>query len=285
MVPRIISCIFIMFYNGDIMKKILTVLICIALIVSLCACGANNEKPVVVLGAMECETQALIDMLEKPKETKIGVYNFIEGKIDGHPVVVCRCYVGMVNATAATTCAVENFDPRCVIIQGTVGGHNPDLHKNDILLGEDMIQMACYWTEHKDEGEGSNYAEWEYRGAEVITDNGPEYVLLMHSDEELLKIAESVPYNEGKVVRGTIGTADVWNKEIDLINFYHENLGTDGEEMECYAVAQTCYQLGVPSLAVKIISNSELHPDEVFDEQTGVICQNYVADVIRAIFA
>ncbi len=37
---------------------------------------------------------------------------------------------------------------------------------------------------------------------------------------------------KGEVVEGTIGSADVWNNELDRIQFFHERYGTSVEEME-----------------------------------------------------
>ena len=41
-----------------------------------------------------------------------------------------------------------------------------------------------------------------------------------------------VRYDKGEVVEGTIGSADVWNNELDRIQFFHERYGTSVEEME-----------------------------------------------------
>ncbi len=39
-------------------------------------------------------------------------------------------------------------------------------------------------------------------------------------------------YTKGKVVEGTIGSADVWNNEVDRIKWFHTKYGTSVEEME-----------------------------------------------------
>lgn len=48
------------------------------------------------------------------------------------------------------------------------------------------------------------------------------------------------------MVEGTIGSADVWNNELDRIQFFHERYGTSVEEMEAASVAQIASQLNVP---------------------------------------
>jgi len=107
----------------------------------------------------------------------------------------------------------------------------------------------------------------------------------MHSTKELLDIAVKVPYEYGNLVSGTHGTADQWNKELDLVKSFHENLGTDCEEMEGFAVAQVCAMFDVPFLAIRIISNSELYPEELFSVKFAEYCQKYTLDVVEAIMA
>ena len=246
---------------------------------------ADTRAPVVVLGPMDCEESTIAGTLEDAEVTTCGGYVFTAGTLDGYPVVSVRCLVGMVNAAAATTLAIERFHPCCVIIQGTSGGHDPARHQGDIILGADIIEVGHYHSPHRDEGTGSDYTAWEYPGEEILEDGEIVSVRVLHSDASLLEIAGSVSYAGGQLVRGTVGSADNWNKEIDRINFLHETLGSDCEEMEGFAVAQVCRQFGVPCLVIRIISNSELYPEELFSEQFGVDCQYYTLDVMRAIIA
>lgn len=270
-------------------KKLLCTVITVVLLLALlpgCGIKAKDARaPVVVLGAMECEYSTLAAALENPEVTSYGGYEFTRGTLDGYPVIAVRCLIGMVNSAAATTLAVDNFSPYCVIMQGTAGGHSLELHQGDIVLGESVAELGSYYSPHRDEGEGSDFTQWTYPGVELPVDGEIQYLQILHSDEPLMEIAESVSYDGGSLVRGTIGSADAWNKEIDKINFCHEVLGSDCEEMETFAVAQVCRQLNVPFLGIRIISNSELYPEEAFSEQFGIDCQNYTLDVIRALIA
>jgi adenosylhomocysteine nucleosidase len=51
---------------------------------------------------------------------------------------------------------------------------------------------------------------------------------------ELLAAANAVKdqYRGGKVLEGTIGSANFWNSEVDRVRWFHENFGTSVEEME-----------------------------------------------------
>lgn len=59
-------------------------------------------------------------------------------------------------------------------------------------------------------------------------------------------------YTKGKVVEGTIGSADLWNNEVDRIKWFHEKYGTSVEEMEGASAAQIAGAYNVPFLDIRI---------------------------------
>ena len=246
----------------------------------------EQEKPIVILGPMECETDVLIAALDDPRTRHIGVYPFTEGMLDGCPVVVCRCCIGMVNAAAATALTIRQYAPRCVIIQGTSGAHNRALRRGDIVLGERLVHCGRFFSPHRDAGAGTDPFAWEPHGSEILSVAPGEDTVYLCSDSRILDAAEAVDHpSGGKVVRGTIGAADIWNRELDMIAHLHSVLGTDCEEMEGYAAAQVCSQLGVPCADIRVISNSEWYPEEEFDPSTGAICQAFILQTVRRLIA
>lgn len=238
------------------------------------------RRPILIIGPMDSESALLISALSNAREEREGAYSFHVGELEGSPAVICRCYIGVVNSAAAAALAIQRYQPKCVILQGTAGAHDPALHQGDIILGERMVHLSSFFTPHRERGEGSDPFSWNHHGSEVPSedDREPQY---LYSDKAILDIAEKIDYNHGKVVRGTIGAADIWNRELDMIAHLHESLGTACEEMEGYGVAQVCSMLGVPMADIRVISNSEWYPDEEFDESVGVYCQEYVLEIIK----
>lgn len=241
----------------------------------------KQQKPIVILGPMESESAYLTEQLNEPTEQHIGAYRYVSGSIDGYPVVIGRTYIGMVNSATSAALAIEHFDPICVILQGTSGAHNPDLHQGDIVLGERLVHLGRYFTKHRDEGAGSDYSQWTFPGSEIVRDGTVEEIAVLHSDREIIDTATTISYAHGKVIRGTIGAADIWNREIDMIDHLRKELGSDCEEMEGFAVAQVCAQLGVRCADIRVISNNERYPDEDFDERYGQQCQEFCLALVR----
>lgn len=243
------------------------------------------NKPVVVLGPMRSESAYLISSLENVKERRSCGYTFYEGYIDGYPTVVCRCFIGVVNSAVAAALAAQLYSPLCIIIQGTSGAHDPELHQGDIVLGERLAELGSFITPRKGRGEGCDFFDRTVPEREVAGSAEPENVTYLYSDSRITDIALSVPYSCGKVVRGTIGAADIWNRELDVIAHLHETIGTSCEEMEGFGVAQVCRAADIPCADIRVISNSEWYPDEEFDQKYGEYCQMFVLEVIRRIIA
>ena len=74
-------------------------------------------------------------MLQNATEERVSGWTFWRGTIDGYPVVISKTLKGMENAAAATALAAERYHPVAIINQGTAGGHVPELHVYDIVLG------------------------------------------------------------------------------------------------------------------------------------------------------
>ena len=235
----------------------------------------TTQQPIVVLCSMDCEYELLAAAVQGATETAEGNFRFTAGTFDGYPIVVIRCLIGSVNAAAATVLALERYHPACVILQGTAGGHNPDLRQHDIVLGQNIVEYISYFVPHRDRGAGIALENWQFVGAQMVENGKLCRVAAFHSDETLLQIAAETPYAAGNMHIGTIVSADMWNREIDRIEYLHEKTGSDCEEMEGAAVAQVCAQFSVPMLDIRIISNSELHPDRTFSEVSPRICQEF----------
>lgn len=255
----------------------------------LTACAARDTpRPIVVQGAMDVEIQKLARVIEHATEEHVGGWTFWRGTIDGYPVVISKTLKGMENAAAATALAAERYHPIAIINQGTAGGHQPDLHVYDIVLGTDAVNLSSFKTGNRALGDGSNMMEWnplDLTRSEGSAGNDPSARVMrrFHGDAALLAAARSIrgTYTKGHVVDGVIGSSDVWNSELDRIQHFHDAFGTSAEEMEAASVAQIASLFHIPFLGIRVLSNN-ITNGETYNTKTGEACQDYVYDVVKA---
>ena len=255
----------------------------------LTACAARDTaRPIVVQGAMDVEIKALAASLQNAAEEHVSGWTFWRGTIEGYPVVISKTLKGMENAAAATALAAERYHPAAIINQGTAGGHVPELHVYDIVLGVHSVNIGSFKTGYRTEGNGSDFAEWnplDLMRSEGSAGTDPSAATMRRfaADDGLLAAAHSVRdhYAGGRVVDGVLGSSDVWNSELDRIERFHEQYGTSAEEMEAAAAALVAGQFHIPFLGIRVLSNNVTN-GEPYRPKVGEACQAFVREVVQA---
>ncbi len=92
-----------------------------------------------IIGALEMETNGLIELMIEPKTTEIGAYKFVKGKVRGKDAVVCCCGVGKVFSSTAAVLMIAYFNVDSIINIGVAGGAKP-LKQGDIVIAERTVQ-------------------------------------------------------------------------------------------------------------------------------------------------
>ncbi|KGX83134.1 5'-methylthioadenosine/S-adenosylhomocysteine nucleosidase [Pontibacillus marinus] len=247
----------------------------------------SSKRPIIVQGPMPIEAEKFADKLENVKEEKSGIYEFYIGTINNYPVIVSKTSKGMENTAAATAVAIERYNPIAIINQGTSGGHDPKLHVFDIVLGKRSVNIGSLKTGNRGENEGIAPTEWipmDLMASEGSAGEDPdaENIRYYKGDKDLLEAANAVKdkYTKGKVVEGTIGSADVWNNEVDRIKWFHNKYGTSVEEMETASAAQISKAYDIPFLGIRILSNNKTNGGE-YNPDTATANQKYVYEVVK----
>ena len=245
-----------------------------------------EPRPLLIQGAISTELDLLLQSLSHAKAQVLHGYPFTCGTLDGHPVIISQTHVGMVNAATATAIGILSFAPCALINQGTAGAHDPALYPGDIVIGARLINLGAFTTPWADTGAGVHPETWAIRDTRLGAGSECIKVSALTSNETLVRIAEQTAtgYAKGAVTCGTVGTSDMFNRELDRIHQLRERHHTSCEEMEAFAAAQVCAHMSVPFLSIRVISNNELH-QQPYDPTTGADCQRFVLQTVRALIA
>ncbi|MCX7604270.1 MAG: 5'-methylthioadenosine/S-adenosylhomocysteine nucleosidase [Bryobacteraceae bacterium] len=247
---------------------------------------ARRRGPLLVQGALDFELGPLLDALgaeARRRERRIAAWSFWQGRIGRQDVVVCRTGVGPINASASTALGIREFRPWAVINQGTAGGHNRALKLWDIVLGEKTTDYAAFEAPHADAGAGVDTRAWKPKPHVLRAPSGePRTYASFPGDPQLLAAAEKIRNPRGRVLRGNLGSAFQYNRQLDHIDWLHRAYGTDAEDMESAYAHGTALAFGVPFLAIRMISDTEWeHP--VFERIAGQYCAEFVAELVRSL--
>ena len=254
----------------------------------------SRQRPILIEGAMNTETEILIRALKNPVAYREMNYLFVAGTYKNYPVVIVRTEIGLANAAASTALAIEKFKPCAVINQGTAGGHDSALKIGDIVIGANSFDYGAFRSAYSAAGEGidltrqENIGTYAYDAATKKFQAYTEY----RADPTLFNIAFAAAknYSGANVVSGVIGTGNGWLECVDYINFLHEKYGSSCEEMETNAAAQICQNAGVPFIGIRVLSDNVTNDNRYVPESAKVaqefvllVVERYVRDTLKEV--
>jgi adenosylhomocysteine nucleosidase len=239
----------------------------VGLLLVLCISHAvMAQKPLTaIVGAFNAEIQLLEDSLKNRQEHRIKGVRFLTGELRGMPVVLALTGVGKVNAAMTTTLLMTHWQPKQLLFTGIAGGVHQDLSPGDIVIAQSCV--------HHDFGhlQAEGITLRPTRNPATLIPN-PIYI---PADTMLLQLAQKVfvscPYQAvgknnrmPKVMTGIIATGDVFVNSKPKVDELRNKIKADAIEMEGAAVAQVCWQMQVPCLVLRSISdnaNGKAHQD------------------------
>jgi len=229
----------------------------------------------------------LKEQLNDKQEQKIQGIKFVTGRLKDRRAVIAWTGFGKANAAMTTALLIEHFRPNEVIFTGIAGGVNPQLQPGDIVIAEKTAQHDL----------GILTAEGiENKGALNPID-GKRNPVFFPTDKRLLKLAEqaarqvrleTIKTNTAergpKIIKGVVVTGDIFIASTAKCIELRKRLVADAVETEGGAVAQICYQQGIPYLVVRSISDKAnekaLEDVNKFYEKAAINSATLVAEIV-----
>ena len=241
------------------------------------------------MGAMQEEIYHLLAELKEVKTTTLGRRTYYEGVLFGKPVVIVFSRWGKVAAATTATTLLLEFKVSELIFTGVAGAINHTLKIGDIVISDKLFQHdmdarpliaqyeiplleKLFLQTERDRQEKAK------RAAEKFLKNIKNTI----SSEVLKEFKIESP----KVIIGNIASGDRFiasDAERGIIERGLPNIAC--VEMEGAAVAQVCYEFGIPFLIIRTISDAaDEHSEMDFVKFIDSIASNYSEGIIRELF-
>jgi len=229
-----------------------------------------------ILSALAEEQQGLIEQLTNPTQVFRGGRQFWCGELQGHRVVLALSKIGKVAAATTATTLIEAFGAKRIVFTGVAGGVGDGVQVGDVVVATDFVQHDM------DASPIFPRYHMPLYGRSRFDCDGPLSAMLLGAVRAGLT-GPGVNFNKNitektvQVHSGLIASGDRFVSGAAESRTLQEGLLAAGfaplaVEMEGAAVAQVCFDYGVPFAAVRTISDRA-------DDQAHVDFPTFVAEV------
>lgn len=238
-----------------------------------------------IIAAFHEEIADLLGLMgETVQQRVIGNRTFYHGEICGHSCVIVLARIGKVAASSTCTTLIQTFGVRSIIFTGVAGGIHPAVNIGDVVIGTSFCQHDLnaepLFPRYEVPLLGKTYFESDtplnallLNAAKLFLDQkGSSTVFTLahvssavkeHSDKALtlkgmVKPAaiENFKLQHTQIHQGLIISGDQFVASSDAVQDLRQRFPqTLCTEMEGAAVAQVCYEYGVPFAVVRVVSD------------------------------
>ena len=195
-----------------------------------------------IIGAMEDEVAGLKERMEQTTKTVLARMEFIDGFLEGKPVVVVRSGIGKVNAAVCTQILADRFGVDAVINTGVAGSLDARIDIGDFVISTDAVHHDMDVTLF-------GYAPGEVPQLGQVS---------FEADKALADAAEAACRKaapDQNVWRGRVVSGDQFIVSREKKKAITETFGGLCTEMEGASIAHAAWLNGLPFLIVRAISD------------------------------
>jgi adenosylhomocysteine nucleosidase len=229
-----------------------------------------------ILSALADEQRGLIEQLKHPVKMVRAGREFWCGELHGQPVVLALSKIGKVAAATTATTLIEAFKAQRIVFTGVAGGLGAGVKVGDVVVATEFFQH--------DMDASPLFPRYEIPlyGRTLFSCDAHLSALLLEaaqasctSPENIFDLSYSAP--QRAVHSGPMTSGDRFvsgaSESVDLQAALHaQGLVPLAVEMEGAAVAQVCFDYGIPFAAVRTISDRA-------DDQAHVDFPRFVVEV------
>lgn len=229
-------------------------------------------KEIGIIVAMSEERDAILNIMDDVEIVQVYNLRFLRGTIKGKKCILAESGVGKVNAARTTQVMIDKFDIQYIMNLGAGGSINGMLNIGDVVIGKHVVQHDFDITAF---GHSKGY----------ITGVGNNVICDRDLVNEFEKIIRELPERSYNIKIGIIATGDIFCTEPWMKDKIRAKFDADVVDMECAAIAQTCYLDNIPFIVIRSISDTPNGKNaSTFDENLKLAskrCANILKEFLK----
>jgi adenosylhomocysteine nucleosidase len=217
-----------------------------------------------IIGLICAIPQELVDLraaLAQDRRTRVGGFDFDQGRLDQRPVVLAEAGIGKVNTATVATLLAARFEASTLVFSGVAGGLDPELAIGDVVIAERAIQHdAGVIEEERLHPYQAGHVPFFNPTRELGYAPDPNLLARVRARLEGLELAPLSAAAGGsgrrpRLVYGTILAGDQFIHCEATRERLHREFQAQAVAMEGGALAQVAERLGVPWLEIRALSD------------------------------
>lgn len=214
-----------------------------------------------IISALYEEQQGLVEAMEGPSRRVHGMRDYFLGKLWGIDAVCVLSRIGKVAAAMTATMLVERFGVTHILFTGVAGAGDKSIRVGDIVVAESLVQhdmdASPLFPRFEVPLTGLSHFQPDHQLGMRLTAAATTFL-----EEDLATAIQETERQQFHLVqprvhRGLIASGDQFMNDREHLHALNHALpGLLAVEMEGAAVAQVCYELGVPVGVIRTISDN-----------------------------
>jgi len=214
-----------------------------------------------IISALQEEQQGLVEVMQGPAKLIHGMREYTRGQIGGIEAVCVLSRIGKVAAATTATMLVERFGVTHILFTGVAGAGDAGVHVGDIVVADSLLQYdmdaSPLFPRFQVPLTGISHFQSDVHLSNSLADTAAAFLEL--DFEQAIDAADRRDFRleRPRLHRGLIASGDQFISSAAHINSLGATLpGLLAVEMEGAAVAQVCFEMGVPFAVIRTISDN-----------------------------
>lgn len=214
-----------------------------------------------IISALCEEQQGLVEAMQGANKLIHGMRDYTQGTLFGIDAVCVLSRIGKVAAATTATMLVEKFGVTHILFTGVAGAGDAGVAVGDIVVAESLVQYdmdaSPLFPRFEVPLTGLSHFPSDVHLSNIVADAAQQF--LAHDLNAAIDHAERSVFRleRPRVHRGLVGSGDRFvSCGVHLSQLSGSLSGLLAVEMEGAAVAQVCFELGVPFAVVRTISDN-----------------------------